>query len=250
MAWDNDIGDEPAGALRDQAPDLRSPIDPGAAVGGHHPPAETRRSMAEEPEHDWDAAAGRLMPLLRPPGTSGTRLGGVDREHLAGEGLRTHALPVLDDGPAGLTIAYAIHEDGFDVLVNADHLLAWAIEPERLRAAAIQNLARWSAGAAWTDETEGRRRLLSSDTGTGSDAARILLPEARRHLAQQLGGEARVLIGVPERHLLVAGALHADDTEFAALFGDFVGAHAEDADEPIDQRVFELVGGELVPFAP
>ena len=159
-------------------------------------------------------------------------------------------MPVVDDGPAGLTIGYAIRADGFDVLVNADHLLAWAIEPDTMRAAAMDNLARWSATAAWTDEAEGRRRILSSGTGDGSDAARILLPEVRRHLATQLGVDARVLVGVPERHLLVAGALHPDDQEFAALFADFVGANAEGADEPIDRRLFELVNGELASFAP
>jgi len=245
MAWDNDIGDEPTGAIRDRPPDLRSPIDPEAPVGGHHPPPDAPRHLADEPEHDWTAAASRLMPLLRAGGTSGTSLADVDREQLAAEGLRTHALPVVDPGPAGLTIAYAMREGGFDVLVNADHLLAWAIDPERLRDAALENLRLWSGLAAWTDEVEGRRRIISSDTGEGSDAARILLPEVRSHLAEELGTEARVLVGLPERHLLVAGAYHADDPEFAELFRDFVGAHADDADEPIDRRVFELVNGEL-----
>jgi hypothetical protein len=250
MTWDNDTGDEPAGALRDQPPDYLAPIDPAAPVSGHHPPpGEAAHAMAEEPEHDWGAASGRLLPLLRPPGTGGTELAALDREQLAGEGLRTHAMPVIDPGPAGLIVAYAIGAGGFDVLVNADHLLAWAVEPEQLRAAALANLGRWSAGASWTDEIDGRRRIISSDTGDGSDAARILLPEVRRYLAEQLGDTAtRVLVGLPERHLLVASAFHADDPEFAVLFRDFVGAHADGADEPIDRRVFELVNGELTSF--
>jgi hypothetical protein len=248
MAWDNDIGDEPAGALRDRPPDVLSPIDPTAPVGGHHAPDEPSASLAEEPEHDWAAAGPRLMPLLRPPGTSGTRLGAIDREQLASEGLRSHAQPLVDEGPAALTIAYAIREGGFDVLVNADHLLAWGIEPETMRAAAMANLARWSGSAPWADEAEGVRRLMSSDTGDGSDAARILLPEVRSHLSVELGAGARVLVGLPERHLLVAGSLRPDDPEFATLFADFVGAHADGADEPIDRRVFELVEGELQSF--
>jgi hypothetical protein len=250
MSWDNDIGDEPAGAIRDRPPDYRSPVDPDAPVSGHHPaPADTaQRSLAEEPEHDWAAAAGRLWPVLRPPGTSGTSLGSVDREELAREGLRTHAMPVVDSGPVGLTIAYAIREGGFDALVNADHLLAWGVEPDQLRTAALQNLTAWSKAAPWADEVDGRRRIISSDTGEGGDAARILLPEVRTLLASKLGAGARVLVGVPERHLLVAGSLSPDDPEFAMLFTDFVGAHADDADEPIDRRVFELVNGELHSF--
>ncbi len=249
MAWDNGIGDGTEGAIRDQPPDLLAPIDPEAPVSGHHPPAgDGGRSMADEPEHDWAAASNRIMPLLRPPGSGGTPLGSLDREQLASEGLRSHALPVVDAGPAGLMVAYAIREGGFDALVNADHLLAWAVSPEALRAAALENLERWSAAAEWEDEVDGPRHLVSSDTGEGSDAARILLPSARRLLAERLGDGARVLVGLPDRHLLVAGALRSDDPEFGELFREFVGGHADEADEPIDRRVFELVGGELESF--
>jgi hypothetical protein len=58
-----------------------------------------------------------------------------------------------------------------------------------------------------------------------------------------------VLVGLPERHLLVAGTLRSGDEEFAALFGEFIVEHSGGADEPIDRRVFELVDGRLVEFA-
>ena len=95
----------------------------------------------------------------------------------------------------------------------------------------------------------GERRLISSDTGEGWDAARILLPDVLDRLAAELGAAGRVLIGVPERHLLVAGALRPDDAEFATLFTDFVVEASGGADEPVDRRVFELVGGQLVEAA-
>ena len=79
----------------------------------------------------------------------------------------------------------------------------------------MKNLADWSAGAAWTDEVSGERRLLSSDTGEGWDASRILLPEVVDRLSRELGSVGRVLIGLPERHLLVAGTLRPGDEEFA-----------------------------------
>jgi hypothetical protein len=59
----------------------------------------------------------------------------------------------------------------------------------------------------------------------------------------------RVLVGVPERHLLIAGTLRPGDEEFATLFAEFVVEHSGGADEPIDRRVFELVDGRLVEFA-
>ena len=248
MAWDPDLGDEPPPAWRDHAPDIHRPIDDRAPVSGHRQPSEGVR-WADAPEHDWTAASSRIMPILRPPGTAGTALSGLDPEALAREALKTHASPVLDPGPADLAVAYAMRAESFDVLVNADHLLAWGVEPAVLRATAIENLGLWSAGAAWTDELSGERRLLSSETGEGGDAARILLAEVRRHIADELGSAGRVLVGLPERHLLVAGSLRPGDDEFASLFATFVVEHSGGADEPIDRRVFELVDGELRPFA-
>ncbi|MEO8463054.1 MAG: hypothetical protein ABI555_07565 [Chloroflexota bacterium] len=248
MAWDPDLGDEPTGALRDEAPDILSPIDPDAPVSGHHPPAEAPAGPSQAPEQDWLAAEPILYPVLRPRGTSGFRLGDLDATSLASEGLRSHAQPVLDDGPSGLAIGYVLQTGAFDAHVNADHLLAWGAGPEELRAAAMGNLERWSATAAWTEEVSGTRRLVSSASGDGGDAARILLSAVRRHLAETLGEGARVLVGLPERDLLVAAALRPDDEEFGPLFAAFVRGHSEGSDQPLDDRVHELVGGELRPY--
>jgi hypothetical protein len=245
MSWDPDLGDEPAPGWRDQAPDVREPVDPNAPVSGHHPADPGGPSPADAPEQDWQAAARILMPLLRPVGSSGIRLADVDAAQLATEGLRAHATPLVDDGPSELVIGYVLRVGAFDVLVNAEHLLAWGVPPDTVRAAARANLGLWSASAPWTDEASGHRRLVSSASGDGGDAARILLPEVRSHLAKELGDGARVLVGLPERDLLVAGALYAGDEEFAALFAEFIRDHADGADQPLDQRVHELVDGEL-----
>jgi uncharacterized protein YtpQ (UPF0354 family) len=146
-------------------------------------------------------------------------------------------------------IVYAIHAGAFDVIVNGDHLLTWGVRPGEIRDVALANLAAWSAEAPWTDEVSGDRRLVSSDTGDGWDAVRILLPEVRAHLVGELSATGRVLVGIPERHLLVAGSLRPGDEEFADLFADFVVEQAGGADEPVERRVFELAEGELVPFA-
>lgn len=236
------------GALRDSAPDFLRPIDASAPISGHkRPPSEGVR-WADAPEHEWAAAASRIMPVLRPPGTSGVQLAGLDRESLAREGNKSHAQPVIDPGPADLAVAYAMRAESFDVLVNADHLLAWGIEPAVLRETALENLLQWSSAAPWSDELSGERRLVSSETGEGGDAARILLPEVRSYLAGELGGSARVVVGVPDRDLLVVGAVRPGDEEFAALFGEFVVEQSAGADEPIDRRTFELVDGELRPY--
>lgn len=249
MSWDSDLGDEPPPAIRDRAPDLLAPIDESAPVSGHRAPEDGHRVPASEaPEHDWSAAASRLFPLLRPIGSQGTRLADLEGERLAAEASRPHAQPILDDGPAGIPIAFALRAESFDVLVNPDHLLTWGVGAAELRRAAMRNLEEWSERAPWAEEASGHRRLVSSDTGEGGDAARILVEACRRHLATVLGDGARVLVGVPERHLLVAGSLVPGDEEFAALFADFVREQSASADEPIDRRVFELVDDELRPF--
>jgi hypothetical protein len=242
-----DYGDGPPPAWRDAAPGI-GPVDPDAPVSGHQPAPAASSSIAESPEHDWEAAARLLYPLLRPVGTPGVPIAHVDPRALADEGMKSHAQPLIAEGPGELVVVYAISSGRFDVIVNADHLLSWGVAVEAVEEAARSNLAAWAASAPWSDETSDRRRLLSSQTGEGWDAARILLPETRAHLAAELGGSGRVLVGLPERHLLVAGALTADDPDYAALLSDFVVEQSGQADEPIDRRLFELVGDRLEPF--
>ena len=245
-----ELNDEPPESIRDAPPDILSPIDADAPVSGHVPVWDEPKAVASlAPEHDFGAATFLIFPAFRPVGTQGIRISDLDPAALAEHANQSHAQPLLDDGPCGLPVVYAIAATGFDVIVNGDHLLSWGVAVTDIQDAAIRNLAVWSATAAWTDEVSGDRRLVSSDTGEGSDAVRILLPEVREHLAKELGSTGRVLVGLPERHLLLAGALRPGDDEFAALFADFVLEHSGGSDEPIDRRVFELVDGQLVEFA-
>ena len=156
--------------------------------------------------------------------------------------------PLIREGPAGLPMAYVIPGGGYEVLVGEDHLLAWGVGPDEVHAAAMANLAAWSGGASWVDEVDGQRRVVWSDSGEGMDAALILLAEVRLQLASDLASTGRVLVGVPERDLLIAGVLAEGDDEFAVMLADYVADRARGADEPIDHRLFELVDGELVEF--
>lgn len=220
------------------------------SIGGYRPPREAPLSPSAAPEHDWAIAMERVYPSLRPSDTHGTPLDDLDEFRLQHEGMKKHALPVIDPGPASLSIVYVLREPSYDVVVNAEHLLTWAIDAPTLREAAIANLRAWSAAAPWTEELDGPRRLLSSDTGDGGDAARILLPEVRKHLAGECGAPSRVLVGLPDRDFLIAGSLHPSDAAFADQFGAFVHEVMDGAHEPIDGGLFELVGEEfeLVPF--
>jgi uncharacterized protein YtpQ (UPF0354 family) len=196
-------------------------------------------------EQSWEAAAPILYPVLRSAGTPGLHLATITTPSSAAG----NADPLLDDGPVDLAIAYTMAAAGFDIIVNGDHLAAWSVSPATLRETAFRNLAAWAAGAAWSIDAAGGRCVISSDTGDGWDASRILLPETIAHLELELGGAGnRVLVGLPARHLLIAGTLHAADPEFALLFADFVQAYSSDFDEAIDSRLFELRAGKLAAF--
>lgn len=199
------------------------------------------------PEHAWEAAAPIVYPLLRPAGTHGLHLETLATPRDAAGNVE----PLVDVGPAGLIVAYVLANAGFDVLANGDHLAAWGVSPATLRDAAYRNLAAWSLEAPWSVDETDRRRVISSDTGDGWDASRILLPDAAAHLERELGGPRdRVLVGVPARDLLIAGCLHAEDPDFAPLLADFIRDYAGDSDDAIDQRIFELRDGRLVAFEP
>jgi hypothetical protein len=245
---ERDMGDSPPSTLRDTAPDYLSPIDASAPVSGHAPPAASTTAVADSPEHDWERASALIRPAFRPVGTLGLAMDSIDRERLVAHASQSHAQPLLDQGPAGLPVVYTIPADGFDIVVNGDHLLSWGVEPRQIQDAAMRNLTSWSAAAPWASEVSGSRHLISSQTGDGCDAARILLPEVVAHLGRELGPFGRVLIGLPERHLLIAGSLRPGDDDFAGLFASFIIETSGGADEPIDRRVFELSGGRLIEF--
>jgi hypothetical protein len=244
-----DLSDQPPPAIRDAPPDILSPIDESAPISGHVPPPEPSGSPIDAPEHDWHLAKDLVRPAFRPVGTSGLPLETVDPETLAQHSMQSHSQPLIDEGPAGIPVVYTMAGSGFDILINGDHLLSWGIQPTDLQNAAVANLRAWAANAPWTDEIDGHRRLLSSDTGDGLDAARIILPETLDYLTRELGGSGRVLVGIPERDLLAAAALRPDDAEFAELFSEFVIEQSGGADEPVDRRLFEIVDGQLVEFS-
>ena len=247
--YERDLGDETPAALRDSAPDYLAPIDASAPVSGHSPAPVHATSPADAPEQDWSVALELLYPAFRPVGTLGLAVDSIDREQLAAHSAQSHAQPLLDVGPAGLPVVYTINAGAYDIVVNGDHLLSWGVEPSEIQDAALKNLATWSATAPWTDEVSGDRRLISSDTGHGWDAARIMLPDVTAHLASELGSVGRILIGLPERHLMTAGSLRPGDDDFATLFAEFIVEQSGGADEPIDRRVFELVDGRLIEFS-
>ena len=103
-----DMSDEPPAAIRDAPPDILSPIDESAPVSGHVPAPAPSGSPADAPEHDWSLAQGLVRPTFRPVGTTGLPLETVDRDTLAQHSMQSHSQPLLDEGPAGIPVVYAM----------------------------------------------------------------------------------------------------------------------------------------------
>jgi hypothetical protein len=204
-------------------------------------------SLWSAPEHDWTAAAGIVMPILLPARSAGTDAATVDRSSL-GFGRRG-TLPLHWPGPVGVHVAVAIPAVGYDILVSADHLITWDVEVAAVLSTAMANLQTWSDSTPWEEEVEGGRRLLVSDSGERWDASRILLVGVRVYLERELGKNARVIVGMPNRHILVAGSLLPADPGFMDDLRTFVATEAADADEPVDGRIFVLCEGGLTEIA-
>ncbi len=207
-------------------------------------------SIAGAPEQDWTAALALVMPVLVPAGSPGTAASAFDRASLHFARGTAGGLPMHWPGPAGIPVAVAIPATGFHVLVNAEHVAQWGVEPSVVISTALANLAAWSNSTPWDEEVAGGRRLLVSDSGEGWDAARLLLPDVRIFLERELAGAGRVLVAIPSRHLLVAGSATASDAGFADDLRAFVWANEADADEPVDPRLFILVDGGLEELPP
>ena len=178
------------------------PARPDRRVGPGQRPRRRRRrrrgSIAESPEHDWSAAERIIFPALRPVGTQGlTATDARPRrspptrpaQPLAAARRRGSVRPRRSSTrstPAASTSSSTATTSsrGASTVERAPGRGARATSPS------------WSAGAAWTDEVSGERRLISSDTGEGWDASRILLPE----VIDRLSRRARRRRAGPRRH--------------------------------------------------
>ena len=202
-------------------------------------------SIADSPEQAWAVAVGIIMPVLAPVESPGADAGSYDPAALHLARGSVGGLPLHWPGPAGIPVAVAIPASGFHVLVNAEHIASWAVEPAAVISTAMANLAAWSNSTPWDEETSGGRRLLVSDSGEEWDASRILLPDVRLFLERELAPNGPVLVAFPSCGLLVAGCAAPSDAGFADDLRAFVLASVADADEPVDPRVFVLVEGGL-----
>ena len=199
---ERDLGDEPPALIRDSAPDYLAPIDASAPVSGHSPAPEIdvvagRRAGAGLGARPRPALPG--VPTGRDAGP-GARL---DRPRDARRTGRPEPRPAAPRRRAGRA-AGRLHASTPGRTTSSSTAITCcpgASNRPRSRTPRCATSRPGRPAAPWTDEVSGERRLISSDTGNGWDAARILLPEVVAHLVAELGPVGRILVGLPERHL-------------------------------------------------
>lgn len=131
---------------------------------------------------DWVAA----KPLLRPqiaPAEYGTRMPLAQRPF-------AH----------GAIEAYVLDQDSTYQYVLVDDLARWKVTLDEVRARALENLDRASAGLS-PEVADGAETVLVFSTHDGYDAARLLLPSVRAAAAAALGSPFHAAI--PTRDTLV-----------------------------------------------
>ena len=248
---ERDLGDEPpASHPRQRARTTSRRSTTSAPVSGHIAGARVERRR--RPTRPSTTGRAPATSSIRPSGRSGRRASRsrtIDRDALAAHATQSHAQPLLDEGPAGLPVVYTIDAGAFDIVVNGDHLLSWGIEPpsSRTRRCATSRAGRRPRRGPTRSPASGASSAPTPATaGTPPGSC---CPRSSTTSSRSSGAAGRILIGLPERHLLTAGSLRPDDDDFATLFADFIVEQSGGADEPIDRRVFELVDGRLVEFA-
>ena len=223
----HDESPERASGTRRRTSARRSTAD--APVSGHRPPADAHPPGADPLRAPRPSTTGLPRParLTRSCARrhAAARCSRSSTRSLAAEGMKNHARAAHRPGPAGLADRVRAARAAFDVMVNADHLLTWDVRAEQLREMAMANLAR-VVGDRAVERRDGRRAapaLVRHGRRAGTRAGSCC-PRPGASIAGECGGPARVLVALPDRHLLVAGSLQPGDAEFAGQFADFVAA--------------------------
>jgi hypothetical protein len=174
-------------------------------------------------EQSFPQVRSRVMPLLKPI--------------TALRGLKSP--PATTGFPGNLFVVYLVERgDSLTAITKAD-LERWDRSLEEIHALAVDNLLRQ------TNRQEPLRceeELCGWASGDGWDAARLIVPELRRQIGQEIGP---AVYAVPMESVYVALPIKLADRIRPRVQQDFVTA-----DEPVSQELFVERRGELVVLQP
>jgi hypothetical protein len=168
----------------------------------------------------FEDVRAEIFPVLKPPFA-----------------LRRLLEPARRPFLAGLSVVYGVQtEDQFTFITQAD-VARWGRNVRELDRLALDNLAR---------ETREDEALLCEDelcgwaSGDGYDATRMIVPQLRRDIVEEIGP---AVYAVPREDVFVALPVRLADRIKARVERDFAAAP-----NPISPEIFVERNGELIPL--
>jgi uncharacterized protein YtpQ (UPF0354 family) len=161
--------------------------------------------------------------------------------------LRTYDFePAQRAFPGRLAVVYAVDADDAFTLVRPEDVERWGTSVPELHALALDNLlAQTNDEEPLLCEPAGGRQLCGWASGDGYDAARMLVPELREQIVEELGGPAAYAVPM-ENVFLALGLDVLENGNTEELFRIKLQRDFQTSDDPLSPDVFVERGGELV----
>lgn len=171
-----------------------------------------------------------LMPLLK------------GRFELRTYGFRAAQTPF----PGRLAVIYAVDGDDAFTLVRPADVERWGTTVAELHELALDNLlAQTNEEEPLLCEPSGGQQLCGWASGDGYDAARLVVPELRDQIVDELGGPAAY--AVPMENVFIALALEVLETgNTEQLFRIKLQRDFQTSDDPLSPEIFVERGGKVV----
>lgn len=161
--------------------------------------------------------------------------------------LRTYGFePAQTPFPGRLAILYVVDAEDAFTLVRPEDVERWGTTVAELQELALDNLlAQTNEDEPLLCEPSGGQKLCGWASSDGYDAARMLVPELRGQIVEELGGPAAY--AVPMENVFIALALDVlENGNTEELFRVKLQRDFQTSDDPLSPDIFVERGGELV----
>lgn len=161
--------------------------------------------------------------------------------------LRTYGFqPAQTPFPGRLAVLYVVDAEDAFTLVRPEDVERWGTTVAELQELALDNLlAQTNEDEPLLCEPSGGQKLCGWASSDGYDAARMLVPELRDQIVEELGGPAAY--AVPMENVFIALALDVlENGNTEELFRVKLQRDFQTSDDPLSPDIFVERGGELV----
>jgi uncharacterized protein YtpQ (UPF0354 family) len=161
--------------------------------------------------------------------------------------LRTYGFqPAQTPFPGRLAVLYVVDAEDAFTLVRPEDVERWGTTVGELQELALDNLlVQTNEDEPLLCEPSGGQKLCGWASSDGYDAARMLVPELRDQIVEDLGGPAAY--AVPMENVFIALALDVlENGNTEELFRVKLQRDFQTSDDPLSPDIFVERGGELV----